>query len=407
MTTPTLSRSTKALSGVLAAALALSACASSRSSVAVMDPPAPAPTMQPVARPAAPARDTLPALKDVFKDDFLVGVALNEAQFSGEDPISDAVVKAQFNAISPENTLKWEVVHPRPGVYDFSGADKYVAFGERNHMFILGHNLIWHSQTPKWVFEDASGKPVGRDTLLARMRDHIMTVVGRYKGRIDGWDVVNEALNEDGTLRQSPWLKIIGPDYIAKAFQFAHEADPSAQLYYNDYSLANTPKRQGAIRLIRQLQSQGIPVAAVGMQGHVKMDWPSPALMDSAITDFAKLGIKVNISELDVDLLPRATRSMGADVATRAALADSVNPYRSGLPDSVQQALARRYAGLFQVFVNHAADMDRVTFWNVTDRESWLNNWPVPGRTAYPLLFDRNGKPKPAFFAVVRVGEGR
>jgi endo-1,4-beta-xylanase len=268
-------------------------------------------------------------------------------------------------------------------------------------MFVHGHTLVWHSQVPRWVFEDAAGKPVSRDTLLGRMHDHIATVVGRYKGRIGGWDVVNEALNEDGTLRQSQWQKIIGDDFIIKAFQFAHEADPAAELYYNDYSLENPAKRDGAVRLIRSLQAAGVPVKAIGTQEHQKLDWPSPALVDSMITAFAATGVKVNVSELDVDILPRATRGVGADVSTRAAGNTQSNPYPTALPDSMQQALARRYADLFQVYVKHAADMDRVTFWGVDDADSWLNNWPVRGRTSYPLLFDRNGAPKPAFDAVI------
>lgn len=188
---------------------------------------------------ATPLAGQEPALKDVFKDAFLVGAALNMDQFFERDTVGAAIVKRHFNTISPENELKWERIHPRPGVYDFEAADRYVAFGEANGMFIVGHTLGWHSQTPAWVFQDAVGQPVGRDTLLARLRDHIHTVVGRYRGRIHGWDVFNEVLNEDGTLRRSRWLEIIGEDYVAKAFQYAHEADPAAELYYNDYSVEN------------------------------------------------------------------------------------------------------------------------------------------------------------------------
>lgn len=344
-----------------------------------------------------------PSLKDAFHDSFRIGAALNAAQFTEEDARGAALVKQQFNSITPENVLKWERVHPKPGVYDFDLPDRYVAFGEKNRMLIIGHTLVWHSQTPKWVFQDEKGNPVDRETLLSRMRDHIQTVVGRYKGRIAGWDVVNEALNDDGTLRQSPWRKIIGEDYIAKAFQFAHEADPKAELYYNDYSLENEAKRKGAVELIRKLKSEGIPVAAVGMQDHVKMDWPSVEQEDATIAAFAELGVKVNITELDVDLLPRATAQQGADVSLRAEVTAASNPYVNGLPDEKEQALAQRYEDLFRVFLKHRDAITRVTFWGVTDRESWLNDWPVRGRTSYPLLFDRDGKPKPAFEAVVRL----
>jgi len=178
-------------------------------------------------------------LKDAFKHSFLIGAAINRRQFSEQDVRGVAIITSQFNSITPENVLKWGSVHPEPNKYDFAGPDRYVAFGEKYHMFIIGHTLVWHKQTPRWVFEDAKGKPVDRETLLGRLRDHIHTVVGRYQGRINGWDVVNEALNEDGSMRQTAWLKIIGEDYLEKAFQFAHEADPKAQLYYNDFALEN------------------------------------------------------------------------------------------------------------------------------------------------------------------------
>ncbi|HKI68254.1 MAG TPA: endo-1,4-beta-xylanase [Verrucomicrobiae bacterium] len=344
-------------------------------------------------------------LKDAFKNDFLIGAALNPSQFTGANAKENALVKEQFNSISPENVLKWALIHPEPNKYDFGPADRYVEFGEQNHMVIIGHTLVWHSQTPRWVFRDANGNPVDRDTLLARMRDHIFTVVGRYKGKIHGWDVVNEALNEDGTLRRSPWERIIGDDYILKAFQFAHEADPNAELYYNDYSLENKPKREGAIKLIKKLQLEGVHIAAVGLQGHYKMDWPTTRQLDDTIKAFSKLGVKVNITELDIDVLPRATRSRGADVSMRAASRANLNPYTNGLPASVQRALAKRYASLFRVFVKERKHIDRVTFWGVTDKDSWLNNWPVRGRTAYPLLFDRECQPKPAFYAVIKTAK--
>lgn len=353
------------------------------------------------------AAQSHPSLKDAFHDSFRIGAALNQAQFTGEDARGAALAGAQFNTITPENVLKWENVHPRPGVYSFDLPDRYVAFGEKNQMFIVGHTLVWHSQTPRWVFEDDQGKPVDRDTLLERMHDHIRTVVGRYKGRIGGWDVVNEALNDDGTLRQSPWLKIIGEDYLVKAFEFAHEADPQAELYYNDYSLENEAKRNGAVGLIRKLQAAGVKVAGIGMQGHLKMDWPSVEQEDAAITTFARLGIQVNISELDIDVLPAATRQRGADVNQRAESEARLNPYPNGLPDAVQQALAKRYADLFSVFLKHRGEMSRVTFWGVADGNSWLNNWPVRGRTSYPLLFDRDYQPKPAFDAVIRLASQR
>jgi endo-1,4-beta-xylanase len=340
-------------------------------------------------------------LKDAFQGIFRIGAAVNQSQFEGRDARGDAIITVQFNTISPENALKWESIHPQPDAYNFGPADQYVAFGEKNKMFIVGHNLVWHSQTPRWVFQDEKGAPLTREGLLLRMHDHIRTVVGRYKGRIGGWDVVNEALNEDGSIRKSQWYNIIGDDYIIKAFQFAHEADPKAELYYNDYSLENEPKRRGAVELIRRLQAAGVPVAAIGLQGHDKMDWPTARQQADTIEAFAALGIKVNITELDIDVLPRAAPGNSADVSATSAGGAGSNPYTAGLPDAVQQALARRYAELFTVFLQHRGAIGRITFWGVTDGDSWLNNFPVRGRTNYPLLFDRDGEPKPAFYSVI------
>ncbi|HUA58169.1 MAG TPA: endo-1,4-beta-xylanase [Verrucomicrobiae bacterium] len=347
---------------------------------------------------------TAPApLKDAFQKAFRIGTAVNQAQFEERDTRGVPIIKAQFNTISPENVLKWESVHPRPDGYNFAAADRYVEFGERNHMFVIGHTLVWHSQTPRWVFQNDNGEPADRATLLQRMRDHIHTVVGRYKGRIGGWDVVNEALNDDGTLRQSPWLKIIGEDFIVQAFQFAHEADPAAELYYNDYSLENPAKRKGAVELIRKLKAAGVPITAIGSQEHNALERPTAADVDATITELAATGVKVNVTELDIDVLPRVTRQTGADVNMKGDARAGSNPYADGLPDAVQQALAKRYAELFSVFWKHRDVMTRITFWGVTDGDSWLNNWPVPGRSSYPLLFDRSGGKKPAFNAVIGV----
>jgi endo-1,4-beta-xylanase len=337
-------------------------------------------------------------LKDAYKDDFLIGVAINRSQIFEEDQRGAPIITAQFNSITPENILKWEWVHPQPGEYDFSAPDRYVEFGEKHGMFIIGHTLIWHNQTPRWVFRDDQGNPVTREVLLERMRDHIFTVVGRYKGRIKGWDVVNEALNENGTMRDTPWRKIIGDDYIEKAFQFAHEADPLAQLHYNDFSLEKLPKRNGALALIKKLQGEGITITAVGLQDHVKMDWPTKAELDETITAFAKLGVKVMITELDVDVVPATQRNHTADIALNGQAIIGANALTNGLPGAQQKALAKRYADLFSVYQKHHADISRVTFWGVTDGDSWLN---TRSRVNYPLLFDRAGNPKPAFFSVI------
>jgi len=343
------------------------------------------------------------SLKEVFKDYFLIGTAVNHFQLSGNDTLAVSIVKDQFNTVTAENELKWEPVHPRLNVYNFEPADLFVEFGKKNNMFMVGHTLLWHNQTPAWVFKNDQGESADRETLLKRMHEHIQKVAGRYKAQINGWDVVNEALDEDGTLRQSQWMKIIGEDYIAKAFQYANEADPEAELYYNDFSLENKPKRDGAVRLIKKLQSQGIKIDGVGLQGHYKMDWPSAAQLDSTIKEFAAIGIKVMITELDIDVLPY--KDISAEITLTMDNQDKYDPYKNGLPDSAQKSLAERYSDLFKVLVQNKNTVDRVTFWGVTDKESWLNYWPIPGRKNYPLLFDREGKPKQAFDAVVKTSK--
>ena len=354
---------------------------------------------------ATPATATR-GLKEAFEGAFMIGTALAPQQFTERDTASVALIVREFNAITPENVLKWERVHPEPDRYDFTPVDQYVAFGEKHGMFVVGHTLVWHSQTPRWVFQNAEGQPLTREELLGRMKEHITTVVGRYKGRVKGWDVVNEALNEDGTLRQSPWFRIIGPDFIEKAFQFAHEADPAAQLYYNDYNLDYPAKRDGAVRLIRSLQEKGVRIDGVGSQAHHKLTTPTVAQIDSSLRLLGATGVKVHITELDVDMLPPATRNTTADVSVRAGPAPDLDPYKAGLPDSVQQAHAKRYEDVFRVYLQHRGVIDRITFWGVADHDSWLNGWPVRGRTNYPLLFDRQNKPKPAYDRVMALSRG-
>jgi len=355
------------------------------------------------ARPQLTAVSPAPAsLKTAYQGSFLIGAAVNTDVVTGRDEPSAELVRVHFNSATAENALKWESIHPGPGVYDFERAERFVAFAERHGMWPVGHVLVWHNQTPRWVFEDANGGPAGRDTLIARLREHIHTVVGRFRGRIRGWDVVNEAVDESGAMRPSPWQRIIGDDYVALAFRFAREADPDAELYYNDYSIENVPKRDGAVALIRRLLAQGVPVTAVGLQGHYRLDWPTLEQLDSTVAAFAAVGTKVMITELDVDVLPRVTAFGGADVRENVALRAELDPYTAGLPDSVQQVLARRWADLFGLFLRHRGTVTRVTLWGVTDRDSWKNDWPVRGRTNYPLLFNRDGRPKPAFDAVIQ-----
>lgn len=354
-----------------------------------------------------PNRSGSPALKTVFADAFRVGAALNPSQFLEHDPGEATLVKQHFNSVTPENVMKWERIHPRPGEYDFEQADRFVAFGEQNDMFTVGHTLVWHSQIPDWVFETDAGEPVSRDTLLRRMRDHIFTVVNRYEGRVDAWDVVNEAVVDDGELRESPWLNIIGPEYIAKAFEYAHKADPEAELYYNDYSLTDPQKRTGTLELIDSLRAKNVPITGIGLQSHHTLTTPTPEQQDSTIEAFANLGLNVMITELDVAVLPRPSNVDGAEITERATSDADVDPYPKALPDSMQHRLANRYADLFSVYVKRQDVIDRITFWGVTDADSWLNDWPIPGRTSYPLLFDRSNEPKPAFDAVIQTARSK
>jgi len=355
------------------------------------------------ARAATPAPDTLRA---AFADDFLIGVALNTAMVDGRAARAGELAGRHFSSLTAENDMKWQSINDEPGVYDFSVADAYVDFAEKHRMAAIGHTLVWHSQTPRWVFQDENGQPASRELLLKRMRDHIHTVAGRYKGRIKGWDVVNEAISDGGAdapmLRNSPWKRIIGDDFIDHAFRFAREADPHAELYYNDYGMFHREKRERTIKMLRGLLERGVPIDGVGMQGHYQIVNPPVEDIEDAIKDFAALGLKVMVTELDVDVLPSRGPVGNAEISRREEYAASLNPYVEGLPDEVQQQLAKRYADIFAVFLKHRKDITRVTLWGLHDGQTWLNGFPVRGRTNHPLLFDRELQPKPAFFAVLQ-----
>jgi endo-1,4-beta-xylanase len=353
---------------------------------------------------AADAPAGVPNLKGAFKNDFVVGTCISNAQLDGKEPKRLALAAEQFNAITPENCLKWQLVHPQPDTYNFERADKYVEFGEKNGMFIVGHNFVWHNQTPNWIFEDKDGKPADRDTVLARLKEHIQTVMGRYKGRIKGWDVVNEAIDDNGHMRQTKWMKTVGPDYIEKAFEYAHETDPDAELYYNDYKLYLPAKRKMAIAVVKRLQAKGLRVDAIGEQVHWGLKYPSIADAETTINELAAVTGKMMITEMDIDVLPEPDPSnRAADVSLHYTGSKELDPYSKGLTDAVQKSLADRYAELFQLFHKHRDVIKRVTFWGTDDGTSWLNTWPVSNRTSYPLLFDRDLKPKPAFDAVINV----
>jgi endo-1,4-beta-xylanase len=345
-----------------------------------------------------------PALKDVYAEHFLIGAALNDDIASGKDAGAAAIAAGQFNTITAENVMKWEKIHPQPDKYDFQAADRFVEFGQKNNMFIIGHTLVWQQQTPASAFEDKDGKLLGRDAMLARLKDHIFTVVGRYKGKVKGWDVVNEALEDEGPLRKTKWTETIGEDFIEKAFEFAHQADPDAELYYNEYSQDKPAKRDATVQLVKKLQAKGLRIDGVGIQGHWGMNYPTSEDLEAFINAIAALGIKVMVTEMDIDVLPAAFNYRGADITKNAQLRAELNPYTDGLPDEMQKKLSDRYAGLFAILLKHK-NVSRVTLWGVYDKTSWLNNWPVRGRTSYPLLFDRNYQPKPAFDAVIKAAQ--
>lgn len=333
--------------------------------------------------------------KSAFADDFLIGAAISERQIMSSEK-TRAFVAEQFSALTAENAMKWESLQPQEGEFNWRVADKLVAFSQEHGIHLTGHTLLWHQQVPEWVFKDADGKPASRDLLLQRLRRHIHTVVGRYKGRVPSWDVANEALNEDGSMRESQWYQILGPDYLVHAFQFAHEADPEAKLYYNDYNLFKPEKRKGAVKLVRSIQQAGVPVHGIGMQGHYGLGYPEDlGQIEDSIVAFSELG-EVMITELDVSVLPFPDEEQqGADTSLRAELSDKLNPYVDGLPEQELQKLNAHYLALFEIYLAHKDKISRVTFWGVDDGQSWRNNWPVPGRTDYPLLVDRNQSLKP------------
>ena len=344
-------------------------------------------------------------LKDALKDKFLIGVAMNEAQITEADSSSVAIIKNHFNSITAENCMKSEELQPVEGEFNFKLADQFVKFGEENNMYIIGHTLVWHSQAPKWFFTDATGKDVTREVLIERMKNHIFTVVGRYKGKVKGWDVVNEAFEDDGSWRNSKFYQIIGEDYIRLAFQFAHEADPDADLYYNDYSMAHEGRRNTVVKMVKDLKSQGVRIDGVGLQGHMDMVFPDLDEFEKSMLAFAETGVKLMITELDVTVLPRPGIDVGAEISASFEYQQKLNPYAEGLPDSVSIALNNRYNDIFKLFLKHSDILERVTLWGVYDGQSWRNNWPVRGRTDYPLIFDRNFQPKPVVKFIVEEAE--
>ena len=334
-------------------------------------------------------------LKDALKGKFHIGTALNNRHFGETDTADVRIIKQHFDAIVPENCMKSMYLQPKEGEFSFEEADKYVGFGEKNGMWITGHCLIWHSQLPRWFCVDENGENVTPEVLKARMKSHISTVVGRYKGRIKGWDVVNEAILEDGSYRQSKFYEILGEEFIPIAFQYAHEADPDVELYYNDYNEWYPGKRETVVRLIKTLKERGIRIDAIGLQGHIGMDSPSIADYEDAIKTYTDAGVNVMVTELDLSILPQPRRDIGADIATSIEYQQEMNPYTESVPEEAMQAWTNRMMDFFKLFIKYQGKVTRVTMWGVSDGGSWKNNFPVFGRTDYPLLFDRNHQPKP------------
>lgn len=345
-------------------------------------------------------------LREAFDQCFLVGTALDRWQIDGQRPGILPFAASQYSVVTAENAMKWERIHPQPGEYSFEIPDKMVAFAEANDMAVIGHTLVWHSQAPDWIFEDGDGTPATREQVLARMEEHITTVMGRYKGRVLGWDVVNEAILDDGAFRSSKWRETVGPDYIEKAFEIAHRIDPEAELYYNDYSMYQPGKRDAVVAMVKDMQARGIPIHGIGMQGHFGLGRPTMEQFTAALDAYGALGLKVMITELDVSVLPPPQGlGWGADISQLAERKDELDPYTGGLPADVAAEQAERYAALFRELVARKDYITRVTFWGVGDGDSWKNNFPVRGRTDYTLLFDRSLQPKPAFEAVIAEAE--
>jgi endo-1,4-beta-xylanase len=340
-------------------------------------------------------------LKDVFKDDFLIGTAVDGRTI--DDPATPLaqLVAREFNAITPTNMMKWGPLEPREGDWQWAGPDRLVAFGASRGMTVVGHTLVWHSQTPRWLFVDEQNAPVSKDRLLKRIDTRIQTLVGRYQGRVAIWDVVNEAIDEDEKgWRQSPFLTIAGPEFVERAFRVAHEADPRATLLYNDYNEHNPGRRRFLVDVIADYKRRGVPIHGVGFQGHVGLEYPDLAEYEKSLQAIAATGLPVHITELDVDVLPRASGYTGAEISTNFALSESLNPWKSGLPAEIEARLTARYRQLFELFLKYRETIARVSTWGTFDGESWKNNFPVRGRTNYPLLFDRALKPKGAVGAI-------
>lgn len=350
-------------------------------------------------------KQTASTLKSAYKDDFFIGAALGLSQIYEDDKSSVDVVKNQFSSIVAENCMKSMYLQPKEGQFFFDDADRFVALGEKYNMFTIGHTLIWHSQLASWFFVDENGKDISPEVLKQRMKSHIQTIVSRYKGKVKGWDVVNEAIMEDGYYRKSKFYEILGEEFIPLAFKYAQEADPNAELYYNDYNEWYPKKIETIVKMVKNIKSKGIRIDGVGMQAHVEMNSPTMAEYENAIVKYAASGVKINITELDISALPVPKGQSGANIADTFAYNKEINPYVNGLPRDVEEKWENRYADFFSLFLKHKDKIRRVTLWGVTDSQSWKNDFPVKGRTDYPLFFDRNCNAKPVVEKIIKLAE--
>ena len=351
-------------------------------------------------------------LKDSYADEFLIGTIMPggldpDATFT-DDPIELGVVARDFNALTAENCMKPMFMQPNEGEYFFKASDYCVDYAEANSMVLVGHTLVWHAMTADWFFKDEAGQLPGRELMLERMRTHIDTVVGRYKGRIPYWDVVNEAVLYQGAgnsavFRESPWFKAIGEDYIELAFRHTHAVDPDAKLYYNDYNMTKKEKVDFVLEMVSGMRAKGVPIHGVGMQGHWMLDWPSLSDIEYALRTFADAGIPVSITELDITVLPDPTSHSGANVTDDVEYAEKYNPYSQSIPAEVLQKQADRYQEIFELFLKYKSNIERVSFWGTSDSQSWKNSYPMKGRTDYPLLFDRKFNSKPAYHSLLKL----
>ncbi|MBH0041961.1 endo-1,4-beta-xylanase [Pseudoalteromonas sp. SWXJZ10B] len=350
-------------------------------------------------------------LKNTFADSFKMGVAVNQDIVTGKNAAAQSIIAKQFNTVTLENAMKAEVIYPQQGKVDFSGADAFIDFAKQNNMFTVAHTLVWHNQTPDWFFTNSKNEPNTPAEQLEQMRKHIELVAGRYKNKVDAWDVVNEVIADDGSYRPTVWVNRLGDgDTMVKAaFKYAQQYSPNTELYYNDFNAWRPEKRDGIIRMIKMLQKEGIRIDGIGIQAHWGLNFPKMQFIEQAIDAYAALGIKVMITELDIDVLPLTKEGQitGTDMMKPQFQLEEfetyLDPYKNGLPSDVEAQLNARYKALFELFYAKRDKIDRVTFWGLHDGMSWKNDYPIPNRTNYPLLWDRNLNPKPVIKTIAEV----